>query len=200
MEFTLLFLFKEYANICPIKCYFQNLATYNLISSHGTKLSETRLPYSLLPSAYIYENHNFSTDRHSNQSLASLPRVCVSSSSKSSPSSRHQFSTLPTHMHTLGLPVLTNPSSSMTRSNFQIYNQLQLPSASNNGSMKRKKKTSDESTFSSDMSRFSQSDYSSSRPAPPSDKEEELYEQDDEVWKLHYVPKVFTISNNTVHV
>ena len=41
---------------------------------------------------------------------------------------------------TLGHPFINHPSSRLTYSKYPVYNQLQLPSTSNNGSMKRRNK------------------------------------------------------------
>merc|ERR1719266_1945900 len=66
-----------------------------------------------------------------------------------------------------------------------IYNQLQFPSTSNHGSMKRKKRseTSPDTTSSS----LSQS--------PPSAefRESEYYDNNVKIWSLEYVPRAFTM-------
>lgn len=73
-----------------------------------------------------------------------------------------------------------------------IYNQLQFPSTSNHGSMKRKKRseTSPDTTSSS----LSQS--------PPSAefRESEYYDNNVKIWSLEYVPRAFTLTKKTVKV
>ena len=73
-----------------------------------------------------------------------------------------------------------------------IYNQLQFPSTSNHGSMKRKKRT--EITPDTTNSSLSQT--------PPSAeiRESEYYDNNVKIWSLEYVPRAFTLTKKTVKV
>ena len=73
-----------------------------------------------------------------------------------------------------------------------IYNQLQFPSTSNHGSMKRKKRAEiNPDTTSSSLSQ-----------TPPSAeiRESEYYDNNVKIWSLEYVPRAFTHSKKTVKV
>ena len=102
------------------------------------------------------------------------------------PTSSNYSSQLPHHtsIHTHGLP----------SSDSQIYSQLQFPTTSNKGSMKKKKVEPD--LESSGPNHTSSSSMSSS----PSHRETEYYEQGVKVWAVEYVPDVFSIRKKTVKV
>ena len=150
-------------------------------------------PQSMLANPYYPGTSQYTTLTQSNNSLSSLP-----------PHPSHQFSTLP--IQTIGIPTSQQPNSRVSRSNFQIYSQLQLPSLSNNGSMKKKKKRqeSDQLPPSPDSTPPPQSQSppttSSSPPttSPPVHTEKEYYDGDVRIWKVEYVPQVMSINKKTV--
>ena len=75
-----------------------------------------------------------------------------------------------------------------------IYNQLQFPSTSNHGSMKRKKRS--ERSPDTTSSSLSQSPASASAEY----RESEYYDNNVKIWSLEYVPRSFTITKKTVKV
>merc|ERR1719270_1725956 len=89
-------------------------------------------------------------------------------------------------------PILSRFPSSLTntnsRSNFQIYTQLQIPSTSNFGSMKKKKKSSE---VEGDGRQFTESDISEERIGQAREYVENEIERD-----LIYVPDYISINNN----
>jgi len=193
-------------NKSPFLSSNQNLSTLDLISQHSNSFPQTSLhqPHSLFNTPYYP-----STSHNLNQSLTSLPHL--SSSFQSPPQSTHQFSTL--QIQPIGLPMSNrdsqHQSSRVSRSNFQIYSQLQVPSLSNNGSMKKKKKKKESEQLpqppSPDLSPPppSQSPASvsyASNPSPASHIEQEYYDGDVRVWEVQYVPQVMSINKKTVKV
>ena len=76
-----------------------------------------------------------------------------------------------------------------------IYNQLQFPSTSNHGSMKRKKR-SERSPTTTTSSSLSQTPASASAEV----RESEYYDNNVKIWSLEYVPRAFTITKKTVKV
>ena len=168
----------------------QNLSTLDLISQHSNSFNQLSLhqPQSMLATPYYPSTSQYTTLIQSNPSLTSLPA--------------HQFSTLP--IQTLGIPTLNKDSqlsnSRVSRSNFQIYSQLQLPSLSNNGSMKKKKKRqeSDQLPPSPDSSPPPPSQSPAS--SPPQHTEQEYYDGDVRIWQVEYVPQVMSIKKKTVKV
>jgi hypothetical protein len=102
-----------------------------------------------------------------------------------------------THNASIGSPNIHGlpppPSYEDENSNFQIYSQLQFPSTSNKGSMKKKK--TDSVLDSSDPSPSP-----SSPTRSPTHREREYYEQGVKVWTVEYVPDVFTLTKKTVKV
>ena len=66
-------------------------------------------------------------------------------------------------------------------SDSSIYNQLQFPSTSNHGSMKRKKRNE----ITPDSTEFRESEY---------------YDNNVKIWSLEYDPKAFTLTKKTVKV
>jgi len=93
-------------------------------------------------------------------------------------------------------PILSRfPSSlagSNSRSNLQIYSQLQVPSASNFGSMKKKKngKKNSRSDASSDLSQQLDQNYSQNQGGEPSSADA----------SATYVPDFISITNKPVKV
>ena len=141
----------------------------DLISSHDSLVS-LGLSHSLQPQPRPY-------------SLPPAPHYVLSQDSRWSPDTSHQ-------------PILARFPSSLTgsnsRSNFQIYTQLQIPSTSNFGSMKKKKKSSEAA---GDIRQSMESDISEERNSQARDyvgfaPEKEL-EKD-----LVYVPDFISINNN----
>ena len=94
--------------------------------------------------------------------------------------------------HNLSLP---GPFQRVRRgSDGSIYNQLQFPSTSNHGSMKRKKRS--ERSPDTTSSSLSQSPASASAEY----RESEYYDNNVKIWSLEYVPRSFTITKKTVKV
>ena len=98
--------------------------------------------------------------------------------------------------NTHGLPA--PPPSQIQDTDDQIYSQLQLPSASNNGSMKKKKVGTGLESIGPSHTIVSAS--SSSISSSTNYRESEYYEKDVKVWALEYVPDVFSIRKKTVKV
>ena len=94
------------------------------------------------------------------------------------------------------LPPLS--SSGFQNTNDQIYSQLQLPSASNKGSMKKRKSDSGLESFDPciTLAGTSYSSISSSTNY----KEREYYDNDVKVWAVEYGPEVFSLRKKTVKV
>ena len=82
-----------------------------------------------------------------------------------------------------------------------IYSQLQFPSASNFGSMKRKKKQQAKASKTDEMS-TTESDVSSSdtNVVVNNVTEHEYLDNNVKIWSLQYVPQVMSVSKKTVKV
>ena len=160
----------------------QNLSSMDLISSHDSLVSLGLHPaISQMPAlqSLYYTTGGRDHLHNSNLSLqAGAGHYSMPPHLTGDPSSE------PDH-HQHHQPILARfPSSltsSNTRSNFQIYTQLQIPSTSNFGSMKKRKKSS---------LRDGESDLSEERSIPAREAEPEA-EGD-----MVYVPDFISINNN----
>ena len=84
--------------------------------------------------------------------------------------------------------------SALSGSNHSIYNELQVPSASNFGSMKRKKKNAKQGSKGREQESGS-SDGSGAVSHQMEFREEEYSENNVKIWSLQYIPQVFSVSN-----
>ena len=87
----------------------------------------------------------------------------------------------------------------LSSSNQSIYNQLQFPSASNFGSMKRKKKVGkgEKGISGEEKVEDSSSDSSGVVSQQMEFREEEYSENNVKIWSLQYIPQMFSVSKNT---
>jgi len=180
----------------------KDLSTFDLISANPNATS-LHQPQSLFTTPYYPTSSYYSNHNNSTHSLTSQPPYNNDTNSqplKQPPPNAHHFSTLPTYNSgnptTNGLPP-PPASQRVPRSNFQIYSQLQYPTASNHGSMKKRKKLNS-STPSLDPSPPPPSPHEES--ISPNHTEKEYYDQDVRVWSVQYVPEVFSITKKTVKV
>ena len=163
--------------------YFQDLLHLDLLPSHQQLFSSPYYPTSSYHNTQSMVSHPISPfDTYSSPLLAHPPTL-QNPLGKGSP-------------NTHGLP--PPPPSNTQNTDDQIYSQLQLPSASNNGSMKKKQiHTGVESRGpSNNLVSASSSSISSS----PNYRETEYYDKDVKVWAVEYGPEVFTIRKKTVKV
>ena len=127
------------------------------------------------------------------QDLSLSPNTTLGSSqslSSLSPYVMYSLNPLATETNNLSLP---GPFQRPRRgSDGSIYNQLQFPSTSNHGSMKRKKRS--QTTPDTTSSSLSQT--------PPSGefRESEYQDNNVKIWSLEYVPRAFTTTKKTVKV
>ena len=89
--------------------------------------------------------------------------------------------------------------SALSGSNHSIYNELQVPSASNFGSMKRKKK-SENKGGKGRVQDSSSSDSSGVVSQQMELREEEYSENNVKIWSLQYIPQVFSVSKKAAKV
>ena len=99
-------------------------------------------------------------------------------------------------------PFADRRHSALSGSNHSIYNDLQVPSASNFGSMKRKKKSENnkgkKGREQADSS--SSSDGSGVVTQQMELREQEYSENNVKIWSLHYIPQVFSVSKKAAKV
>ena len=91
-------------------------------------------------------------------------------------------------------PFAGRRQSALSGSNHSIYNELQVPSASNFGSMKRKKKNDKRSSKGREQESGS-SDGSGVVSHQMEFREAEYSENNVKIWSLQYIPQVFSVSN-----
>jgi len=89
--------------------------------------------------------------------------------------------------------------SALAGSNHSIYNELQVPSASNFGSMKRKKKSENKEKRGR-VQDSSSSDSSGVVSQQMELREEEYSENNVKIWSLQYIPQVFSVSKKAAKV
>ena len=163
--------------------YFQDLLHLDLLPSHQQLFSSPYYPTSSYHNTQYMVSHPISPFDTYSSPILPHPPTLHNTLSKGSP-------------NTHGLP--TPPPSNTQDAQDQIYSQLQLPSASNHGSMKKKKVST--AVESRGPSNNHASASSSSISSSPNYRETEYYDKDVKVWAVEYGPEVFTIRKKTVKV
>ena len=100
-------------------------------------------------------------------------------------------------------PFADRRHSALSGSNHSIYNDLQVPSASNFGSMKRKKKSENNNKGKKGREQpdgSSSSDGSGVVTQQMELREQEYSENNVKIWSLQYIPQVFSVSKKTAKV